>query len=134
MLHDTVMGMEAHELSFLRKPGSDDEMLPKGLCNAVIISRKGSTFLRRWLETYDGFVERHWTEHSVVSLVLACLAIWWDEDGGEMPNKGARGGRFSRWNDGMRRPQGIHVVRGISLPVVGIRREIELTSRKCLGH
>jgi hypothetical protein len=40
MLHDTVMGMEAHSLSFLRKPGSDDEMLPKGLCNAVIILSK----------------------------------------------------------------------------------------------
>jgi mannosyltransferase OCH1-like enzyme len=67
MLHDVVMGMEARELKFLRSPMSDDEMDPAGLCNGIIIARKGAEFLRRWMESYEGFVERHWAEHSVVS-------------------------------------------------------------------
>lgn len=64
--YDTVLGMEARILNFLRGPRSDSEMDPKGLCNAVIISRPGSTFLDRWLESYEGFDETKWTEHSVV--------------------------------------------------------------------
>ena len=67
MLHDTVMGMEARHLSFFRKPMSDDEMAPKGLCNAVIIARKGAEYLKIWLESYEGFNEDKWSEHSVVS-------------------------------------------------------------------
>jgi hypothetical protein len=67
MLHDVVMGMEARQLNFLRLPMSDDEMDPTGLCNAIIIARKGAEFLHRWMDTYDGFVEKHWAEHSVVS-------------------------------------------------------------------
>ncbi|RSH82224.1 hypothetical protein EHS25_005934 [Saitozyma podzolica] len=65
MLHDVVMGMEARQLNFLRLPMSDDEMDPTGLCNAIIIARKGAEFLHRWMDTYDGFVEKHWAEHSV---------------------------------------------------------------------
>ncbi|OXG24592.1 hypothetical protein C366_00121 [Cryptococcus neoformans Tu401-1] len=63
--YDTVLALEAHGLTFLRKPGSDDEMRPKGLCNAVIIARRGAEFLRRWLDSYEGFREDKWTEHSV---------------------------------------------------------------------
>ncbi|WVQ82214.1 hypothetical protein IAT38_004342 [Cryptococcus sp. DSM 104549] len=63
--HDTVLALEAHGLTFLRPPGSDDEMKPKGLCNAVIVARKGAEFLERWLGSYEGFREDKWTEHSV---------------------------------------------------------------------
>ncbi|ODO08764.1 hypothetical protein L198_00497 [Cryptococcus wingfieldii CBS 7118] len=63
--YDTVLGLEAHGLTFLGGPGSDDEMRPKGLCNAIIVSRKGASFLTRWLESYEGFREDKWTEHSV---------------------------------------------------------------------
>ncbi|WRT66215.1 uncharacterized protein IL334_003168 [Kwoniella shivajii] len=62
---DVVLGMEAHGLTFLRGMGSDDEMEPKGLCNAVIIARKGAEFLNRWLASYEGFRGDRWTEHSV---------------------------------------------------------------------
>ena len=67
--YDTVMGMEAHDLSFPRSFRPDDEMAPKGLCNAVIIAKKGAEFLQRWLESYEEFREDQWTEHSVVGLV-----------------------------------------------------------------
>ena len=67
MSYDTVLGMEARGLDFIRGIGSDIEMDPKGLCNAVIIARPGATFLERWLRTYDSFDERQWTAHSVVS-------------------------------------------------------------------
>ena len=66
MLHDTVMGMEARRLDLLYGPSSDDEMTPKGLCNAIIVSRPNAIFLKRWLDSYDGFEESKWTEHSVV--------------------------------------------------------------------
>ncbi|KAK6910267.1 hypothetical protein I203_104299 [Kwoniella mangroviensis CBS 8507] len=62
---DVVLGMEAHGLTFLRGPGGDDEMQPKGLCNAVIIARQGAEFLNRWLSSYEGFRGDRWTEHSV---------------------------------------------------------------------
>lgn len=42
-------------------------MDPKGLCNAIIISRPNSVFVERWLDSYEGFDEKKWTEHSVVS-------------------------------------------------------------------
>ena len=80
MQYDTVMALEAKALSFLRKPFSDDEMDPKGLCNAVIIARPGAEFLKRWLATYDEFSEWYWTQHSVVrcsifdSSVMSCEA------------------------------------------------------------
>ncbi|WWD17440.1 hypothetical protein CI109_101881 [Kwoniella shandongensis] len=65
LLHDTVLAMEARELSFFHGLQSDDEMEPKGLCNAVIVAKKGSKFLKRWLDTYEVFREDKWTEHSV---------------------------------------------------------------------
>ena len=36
-----------------------------GLCNAVILARSGSLFLRRWLDTYRSFDSREWNMHSV---------------------------------------------------------------------
>lgn len=65
--YDTVLAMEARTLNLLRGPNSDREMDPKGLCNAIIISRPDSLFIKRWLESYEGFDEKKWTEHSVVS-------------------------------------------------------------------
>ena len=64
--YDTVLGMEARILNFFRGPKSDDEMDPKGLCNAIIVSRPNATFVRRWLDSYEAFDENQWTEHSVV--------------------------------------------------------------------
>ncbi|WWC89494.1 uncharacterized protein L201_004418 [Kwoniella dendrophila CBS 6074] len=62
---DVVLGMEAHGLTFLRGLKGDDEMNPKGLCNAIIIARKESEFIQRWLDSYEGFRSDKWTEHSV---------------------------------------------------------------------
>jgi len=68
--YDTVMGMEAPPLSLFRNLEPNDEMTPKGLCNAIIIARKGAAFIERWLESYDDFRESQWTEHSVASSLL----------------------------------------------------------------
>lgn len=72
--YDTVLALEAHGLTFLRK--LDDEMRPKGLCNAVIIARRGAEFLRRWLDSYEGFREDKWTEHSVVGKPKWLMLLW----------------------------------------------------------
>lgn len=37
-----------------------------GLCNAVILSRKQSSFLKRWRGTYSSFSTHEWNEHSVI--------------------------------------------------------------------
>ncbi|WWC61705.1 uncharacterized protein I303_104290 [Kwoniella dejecticola CBS 10117] len=65
MRQDVVLGMEAHGLTYLRGIGGDEEMNPKGLCNAVIVARKGAEFIDRWLTSYEGFRGDKWTEHSV---------------------------------------------------------------------
>jgi mannosyltransferase OCH1-like enzyme len=67
MQYDTVLGMEARALEVAHGPRSDDEMRPKGLCNAVIVARPGADFLQLWLQSYDTFRDSKWTEHSVVS-------------------------------------------------------------------
>jgi hypothetical protein len=36
-----------------------------GLCNAVILARKGAPFLQRWLDAYTDFDEEDWNAHSV---------------------------------------------------------------------
>jgi hypothetical protein len=36
-----------------------------GLCNAVILARKGAPFLRRWLDAYADFDKEDWNTHSV---------------------------------------------------------------------
>ncbi|KAL7421719.1 hypothetical protein Q5752_003490 [Cryptotrichosporon argae] len=64
MMHDVVLGLEASALK-VRLPMGDDEMRPKGLCNAVIVARPGAAFLRLWLASYDSFDERRWADHSV---------------------------------------------------------------------
>mmetsp|Transcript_21698 Transcript_21698/g.37271 ORF Transcript_21698/g.37271 Transcript_21698/m.37271 type:complete len:214 (-) Transcript_21698:31-672(-) len=51
--HEFVMGQE----------GMNAEI---GLCNAVLISRPNSVFVRRWLNAYRTFDEREWSYHSVV--------------------------------------------------------------------
>ncbi|KAJ5084152.1 nucleotide-diphospho-sugar transferase [Penicillium alfredii] len=38
----------------------------QGLCNAVILSRPGSPFIRRWIDTYLNFTRSEWNYHSVV--------------------------------------------------------------------
>lgn len=65
LMYDTVMGMEALDLNLFHGPRSDDEMAPKGLCNAVILAKKNSEFLRLWLDAYETFEDNWWTEHSV---------------------------------------------------------------------
>lgn len=37
-----------------------------GLCNALIVAKKGAPFVQRWLEHYDDFTEQDWNYHSVV--------------------------------------------------------------------
>ncbi|MCJ1385246.1 hypothetical protein MMC17_008367 [Xylographa soralifera] len=36
-----------------------------GLANALIVARKGSTFVDRWIDTYDNFSIQEWNYHSV---------------------------------------------------------------------
>lgn len=67
MVYDTVLGIESKQLDHRRSPATYGEMDPKGLCNAVILSRPNSTFLSRWIDTYDSFNGRLWADHSVVS-------------------------------------------------------------------
>lgn len=37
-----------------------------GLCNAIILSRKGASFIRRWIESYSTFSRSEWNYHSVI--------------------------------------------------------------------
>jgi len=57
---DMVMGMEASP------EVARTEWQPAGLCNAIIMSRPGSAFLRRWWDSYRTFKDRRWNDHSVV--------------------------------------------------------------------
>ncbi|RDA91797.1 hypothetical protein CP533_2806 [Ophiocordyceps camponoti-saundersi (nom. inval.)] len=51
--HDAVLGYEGGNRA--------------GMCNAVIAARPNSTFIRRWLETYDGVdLNKEWNYHSVI--------------------------------------------------------------------
>jgi len=63
-----VMGVEAAPENLVG-PGLgewDGKGTPKGLCNAVMIAEKGSTFMKRWWDTYRSFQEREWAVHSVI--------------------------------------------------------------------
>lgn len=51
----------------------DDEMRPKGLCNAIIVARNDSQFLQKWLESYDFFDQDVWADHSVVSIQVQII-------------------------------------------------------------
>ncbi|KAK8854781.1 hypothetical protein IAR55_003520 [Kwoniella newhampshirensis] len=54
-----TLGMEA-------SPDSRRDALdPEGLCNAIIISAPNSTFIDRWLASYDSFDGGVWAQHSV---------------------------------------------------------------------
>ncbi|KAJ9112805.1 hypothetical protein QFC20_002133 [Naganishia adeliensis] len=55
MMQDTVLAMEAKHLSITHGRESDHEMTPKGLCNAIIVARPQSTFVKRWLDSYEEF-------------------------------------------------------------------------------
>jgi hypothetical protein len=56
---DVVMGMEASA------DPSRGEWEPKGLCNAIIMSKRASPFLRRWWDSYRTFSHEQWATHSV---------------------------------------------------------------------
>jgi mannosyltransferase OCH1-like enzyme len=66
LAQDFVLGMEAQPLDF-EYGFEEDEMSPKGLCNAIIVARKGSSFLEKWIQSYEWFDPDIWSDHSVVS-------------------------------------------------------------------
>lgn len=66
LAQDFVLGMEAQPLDF-EYGFEEDEMRPKGLCNAIIVARKGSSFLEKWIQSYEWFDPDIWSDHSVVS-------------------------------------------------------------------
>ncbi len=53
--------------TIFRGPGMDDEMRPKGLCNAIILAKPEAKFIRTWLDAYEEFDAKKWADHSVVS-------------------------------------------------------------------
>ncbi|WVR07584.1 hypothetical protein IAU60_004626 [Kwoniella sp. DSM 27419] len=59
LYYPTTLGMEASPDS--RRPPLD----PEGLCNAIIIAAPDSTFIDRWLASYDTFDGGVWAGHSV---------------------------------------------------------------------
>jgi hypothetical protein len=66
LTRDMVLGMEAEPTDW--EYGYDeDEMRPKGLCNAIIVARNDSAFLQKWIDSYDWFDKDFWADHSVVS-------------------------------------------------------------------
>lgn len=73
MMQDTVLAMEAKHLSITHGRESDHEMTPKGLCNAIIVARPQSTFVKRWLDSYEEFDYNQWADHSVVSCTVWSL-------------------------------------------------------------
>lgn len=72
MMQDTVLAMEAKHLSIAHGRESDHEMTPKGLCNAIIVARPHSTFVKYWLHSYEEFDHNQWADHSVVSHNAGC--------------------------------------------------------------
>ncbi|WWC63305.1 uncharacterized protein I303_105905 [Kwoniella dejecticola CBS 10117] len=60
LYHPTTLGMEASPDS--RRTALD----PEGLCNAIIISQPHSSFIDRWLSSYESFDGGNWAGHSVV--------------------------------------------------------------------
>ncbi|KAJ5611276.1 hypothetical protein N7510_007995 [Penicillium lagena] len=45
----------------------------RGLCNGVVIGRKNSSFLQRWIDSYSSFSPKEWNYHSVVYPKLLSL-------------------------------------------------------------
>lgn len=67
-----VLAMEAEPTDW-EYGFDDDEMRPKGLCNAIIVARNDSQFLQKWLESYDFFDQDVWADHSVVSIQVQII-------------------------------------------------------------
>jgi len=60
LLHeDTVLAVES------RLTSRASQIVVEGLCNAVILAKKGSAFVREWKEEYRTFDESQWNWHSV---------------------------------------------------------------------
>lgn len=57
---DSLLGCEKDLI--LGNEGGDRH----GLCNAIIIGRPGSSFVKRWRESYDTFATNEWNYHSVI--------------------------------------------------------------------
>jgi len=60
-----------HEYGF-----EEDEMRLKGLCNAIIVARKGSSFLEKWIQSYEWFDPDVWSDRSVVSGASGDFQEW----------------------------------------------------------
>jgi mannosyltransferase OCH1-like enzyme len=73
--YDTVLGMEAKMLEYRNGRASDDEMSPKGLCNAVIVARPGAVFLERWIEAYEDFDGTNWSKQSIVAVTWSFVMV-----------------------------------------------------------
>ncbi|GAA5947050.1 hypothetical protein JCM3775_006975 [Rhodotorula graminis] len=58
--HEVVMGMES-------QPNLDPALPPSGLCNAVILAKPYSSFVARWIDTYQTFNKSLWAKHSVAT-------------------------------------------------------------------
>jgi hypothetical protein len=54
MIEDVVMGIEAHWIN------DDKTVQIEGLCNALIMAKKGSPFLKRWWNEYRSFDDSKW--------------------------------------------------------------------------
>ncbi|KAJ5811350.1 hypothetical protein N7474_007651 [Penicillium riverlandense] len=50
----------------------------RGLCNGVIIGRKNSSFIKRWIDSYSSFSPKEWNYHSVVYPKL--LSLWYPQE------------------------------------------------------
>jgi len=70
-----VLGMEAEPTDW-EYGYDDDEMRPKGLCNAIIVARNDSSFLQKWIDSYDWFDQDVWADHSVVSTRVSQTNRW----------------------------------------------------------
>ncbi|KZP01614.1 glycosyltransferase family 32 protein [Calocera viscosa TUFC12733] len=124
----TVLGMEADPYA------EQWEWEPGGLCNAIIVSKPGASFLQRWFATYQTFNDtgKEWAEHSVAMpwelaltypqevTVLNSRALFyplWDPHGvrlvHEPSSPGPKGGG---WDFSESRQLAYHAWESVSLP------------------
>ena len=68
--NDFVMGIQGSTVNNLNKESSSSIHDNYGLCNAVILSKPNSYFVKKWLESYKTFRscgrDEYWDEHSVL--------------------------------------------------------------------
>lgn len=83
LARDMVLAMEAEPTDW-EYGFDDDEMRPKGLCNAIIVARNDSQFLQKWLKSYDYFDQDVWADHSVVNIRVFDEMIFFLERQAEM--------------------------------------------------